>query len=154
MAKDDEKVAEDEFGGFSEDSMDGEDDLLDLDLEEDLEFEVLSADTEAQLTVLESEIYESQSGNRTLHVTFEPTGNDNVDDIHIYMGLPVESDRPKDRRRKRRRIKAFCQAFDAPISGPLNPKALSGLTGVALLGVEEFEGTERNSIRKFVGGSL
>ena len=129
--------------------------IEDLGLDEDLSIDIHPDGTETTLRIIDIEAnYEGQSGKKSIHVRFDdPNNPDTIDDIDIYIGKPGEDDSAKTSKRKRSRIKEFYLAFGFELSGQIEASSCIGLTGDAILGVEEYEGRRKNTIKSFVAGS-
>ena len=133
---------------FSEDTL-----IEDLGLDEDLSIEIHPEGAEVTLRIIDMEAnYEGQTGKKSIHVRFDdPNAPDTIDDIDIYIGKPSDDDTVKSAKGKKRRIKEFFLAFGIDTSGTVDVPACIGLTGDAILGVEEFEGRRKNTIKSFIG---
>ena len=126
--------------------------LLDLHLTEDLTVEVLPADSEERFQVIECGVYTSQAGNKSLKVVLKATEHPNVDTVITFLGLPMEDDDEIKSKKKRGRIKVFCECFDIDISQKFDTAATVGAEGYIIVGEEEYEGTTKNTIKSFVSG--
>jgi len=126
--------------------------ILDMNFDDVYDFETLPDSSEAQLRVTAAEVYRKEGGTRSnLHITFDDPSNDRVQDIHLYMGLPIEDDEPKRVNKMKLRIKAFYEAVGADMSGPIELQDLIGETLTAIIGEEDdSEYGKRNFIRSFV----
>jgi len=126
--------------------------IEDFGLDEDLDIDIHPDGTEATLRIIAMDgNYEGQSGKKSIHVTFDdPNYPDTIDDIDIYIGKPDENDSQKVSKKKKARIRAFYVAFGIETSGEVDEQACIGLTGDAILGVDDWEGRQKNTIRRFV----
>ncbi len=141
---------------MSDETFEAEETLIeDLGLDEDLSIEIHPDGSEVTLRIIRMDgSYEGQTGKKSIHVTFDDVNNpDTIDDIDIYIGKPGENDTVKGAKRKKKRILEFYEAFGIETSGQINVQGCIGLIGDAILGVDEFEGRRKNTIRSFVTGS-
>lgn len=129
--------------------------IEDLGLDDDLTIETHPDSTEVTLRIIAIEgDYIGKTGKKSIHVTFDdPANPDTIDDIDIYLGKPEAGDTPKVSKKKRSRIREFFLAFGIDTSGQVDGQECLGLNGDAILGVDEYEGRLKNTIRRFVSGS-
>ena len=133
--------------------------MLDVDLSDAGELKTLRED-EYKLVVTRADIQPSKSDKVTegetrenLRVCLEDPNEPEVDDIYAYLPMPNQvwkENNPKDHKKAVNRFKDFIDAFGVEM--PLDPSALIGLTGWALVSEEEDnrDGTMRNGIRRFI----
>ena len=128
--------------------------MLDLsdDLQGDLDFEVIPAGTEAELRIREASIQDGKKPEtENLLAILEPVEFSKADLLYVYMGIPNENDDERTRTNKARRIDIFYRAFAVDGSAAVDLKTdLPGLTGFAIIDVDEYEGIMRNRVKRFV----
>jgi len=128
--------------------------FLNMDLDEDLDLEVIPADTEVELLVKDANPHESQAGNKSICLIIDTPEFPNADDIRVYLSIPSEDDDEKSSKKKRKRWKLFYQAFSIDYSQGVDLADIKGALGSGIVGEDEGEdGVIRNTIKKFVGGA-
>jgi hypothetical protein len=121
--------------------------ILDLNVDDAVELQVLPED-EYELRIISGEIKISQAGNKYLALRFEVLDQEFADDIYHNVTLPSGEDKKTDNKRLLS-IKSFYNAFG--ISGQVDLSSLPGLTGRALLVIEEDQTYgERNKVKRFL----
>ena len=128
--------------------------LLDYgtELDEDLSLQVFTDGEEVQFMIKEATLHTSAtSGNQSIKVVLESVQYpDTHDDVVNYVGLPSDTASVKDRKKALGRLKDFYLAFDVDTSQPVSIESdLPGKTGVAIVGVDTYEGNTKNTIKKF-----
>jgi len=127
--------------------------ILDMNFEDVFDFEVLPDSTEHQLRIAKAEVYKKEGGERSnLHIIFDVPDNPRVDDIHIYMGLPIPADDEKRVNKMKVRIKAFYEAVGVDTNaGPIDLNDLVGETLYVIIGEEDDnQYGKRNFVRQFL----
>ena len=110
-------------------------------------------DGEYELAVISAELAESKSkpGQQQIALSFSIQGVVNAPVVRHWLQLPHASDDDATTNRKLLRLKQFCDAFDYDASNGLDTEDLTGLTGTALLSVENNEEYgDQNRIKRFV----
>lgn len=107
--------------------------------------------SEYQLQVISAESKVSIKGNPMIAVMFDILGSDNAQSVFHTLMLPKPEDDEKAANSKKRRIKAFFEAFDVHLDGSVELDDLTGSTGWAILKEEDDEEFgARNTISRFV----
>lgn len=125
--------------------------ISDLGLDEDLTPTIHEDGETVQLMIKMANKHLSKSGGTSIHLVFSDMEEPDVyEDIDHYLSLPSPDDDVKVSKRKRRNIKFFYEAFGIDTSEGINLNAIQGLTGAAILGIDEYLGVQKNVIKKFV----
>lgn len=125
-------------------------DVPDLHAKEEGEYELRIIDAEIKtIQKVDSAWYGAQMVLVKMDIPEDP----NSKDITHTIFLPKEGDTEKEMAQRLRGLKIFCDAFGYDYSNGINVEDLKGLTGWALLKVEESdEYGEQNRVKRFVIG--
>lgn len=142
---------------------DGEDTLLDLQLENTPRMMVAPANTEALLEVVRAKIHTFNTGTRAIQLTlvatelgavpegYEDMEADQIRSIQHNIWLPKEDASGRDKAEANDRIIQNCEAFGVPYSGKLN---LNDFVGQSAWGVLNYKDDdtygEQNSVKRWI----
>ena len=125
--------------------------MIDLGLEDATEPEALE-EGEYRVRVTNSELTESQAGNRMLVLTLEPVNYPDAQLIREYMVFPSEDDNARVTNSKKLSIKRACDALG--VGYEFEPEEFIGKEAIALLSYEDDpEYGEQNRVRRFQTGA-
>ena len=129
--------------------------IIDVNFDDVYEFELLENDSEAELSCTFAELHLSKNGNLSLHLKMEVVGVPEVDDIHVYVGIPDRRLQEDDKKAYNKRMIALRDAYTAfglPLEPTMTAERFVGCRAWALIGIEEAEGgfQARNGVRKWV----
>ena len=123
--------------------------FIDVNLDDAIEPQVLPADTEHELRILEVKEGVDKNGNPYIMPRFEVPGTVGAKDFTKFFGIPGGNDDPKKRNSKLWALKVFCKTFGIDVN--TDTETWVGATGWAILGVEETEQYgPQNYIKRFV----
>lgn len=126
--------------------------VVDINVDDVQELEVLNPG-EYQVRIDNAEIRESDNPNfdKYLLLRLVPDEHPNAKSISHVIMLPCSQMDEREVMNRKRDIKNFVEAFNYNASNGINDEELVGLTGWALLGVEnDDEYGEQNRVRRFV----
>ncbi|KKN18726.1 hypothetical protein LCGC14_0952870 [marine sediment metagenome] len=131
--------------------------LLDYgsEMDEDLTLKIFNDGEEVQLLIKTAERHLSDAGKPSIAVTLESIQYpDDYDDIYVYIGIIIDEDTGKARKKKLSRLKEFYAAFGIDHTMPVTIEIdLPGKTGWGIVGVEDYQGNTKNTIKRFGVGS-
>ena len=114
--------------------------FLDVDLENTPDIEVMP-EGEAEVRCIKAELTESNAGNDMVVLTMEPLNPPAgavIDDIKDYLVLPHGEMTEKQQIRRKKELKAACEAFGVDFSGGgFDTEHFEGSTGWVVLSQEE-----------------
>lgn len=112
------------------------------------------ADEEVELRVLDVRVNTDKNGNPYFMPRFESIENPDMKDFTKFFSIPGDHLEPKKNKAAKNGIRKFSEAFNFDASGDLDTDDLIGLTGWAILGVEDNEQYgPQNYIKRFVAGN-
>lgn len=115
--------------------------------------EVGEADTEVELRILDVRVDLDKNGNAYFMPRFESTEDPNMKDFTKFFSIPGDNLEAKKLKSAKNSIRKFGEAFGFDADEDLDTDELTGLTGWAILGVEDNEDSQygpQNYIKKFV----
>lgn len=126
--------------------------ILDFNVGEYRKFDVMPDDSEVQVVIKKAEIKKSQKGNTMIHLVLEVINEPSIDDIHCYVNWPDKARRdedPKSFAKAVNRVIELREAFSIPAGEMDVTRDLPGQVAWAILGVDETDKGQRNTIKRF-----
>jgi hypothetical protein len=126
--------------------------ILDFNVGEYRKFDTMPDDSEVQVLIKKAEIKKSAKGNTMIHLTLEVVNEASVDDIHYYCNWPDKARReedPKNFAKMVNRIIEMREAFSIPSGEMEVSRDLPGNIAWAILGIDETDKGQRNTIKRF-----
>lgn len=127
--------------------------VLSLNLKDRQEIKALPKD-EYELQVMNAEALDLDQGKKArINVRCEVVGEPTADDVYHTLFYPNEEDSEKQRNRKLNSIADFMEALGLdPDVSEIDLEDWTGQKFTAILDVEEYDGQERNRIKKVTQG--
>ena len=128
-------------------------DLTSYNVNDSQDPEVADADTDVELRIVDVKMDINKSGNPYFLARFEVSDQPLTKEFTRYFALPHKDMSEKQLNACQNNMRKFGEAFDIDFSSKINLEDLKGLTGWAILGIEENEEYgEQNYVKRFTTG--
>jgi len=116
--------------------------------------EVLEADTECEIRITDVGVDTDKNSHAYFLPRFEPTEHPDAKDFTKFFHIPDDWMDAKRMKSSKNAIRKFAEAFGFDPDEDLDTDNLIGLTGWAILGVEEdAQYGDKNYVKRFVAGN-